>query len=48
MMGLITENIDDLLDKISRGEELSKDEKDKMDAYSKHMNSGGNDQDFNY
>ena len=27
MMGLITENIDDLLDKMSRGEELSKDEK---------------------
>ena len=48
MMGLITENIDDLLDKMSRGEELSKDEKDKMELYSKHIKSGGNDQDFNY
>jgi hypothetical protein len=48
MMGLITENIDDLLDKMSRGEELSKDEKDKMELYSKHIKSGGTDQDFNY
>ena len=48
MMGLLTENIDDLLDKMSRGEELSKDEKDKMELYSKHIKSGGDDQDFNY
>jgi len=48
MMGLVNENIDDILDKIGRGEELSKEDKDKMDAYNTHLNSGGNEQDFNY
>lgn len=48
IMGLITENIDDVLDKMSRGEELTKEEKDKLELYSKHIQSGGTDQDFNY
>ena len=30
MMGLITENIDDILDKMNQGQELSQDEKDRM------------------
>jgi hypothetical protein len=48
MMGLVTENIDDILDKINRGEQLSKEDKDKMDAYKNHLNSGGGENDFNY
>lgn len=48
MMGLITENIDDILDKMNQGQELSQDEKDRMDAYSKHLESGGNESNFEY
>ena len=48
MMGVITENIDDILDKMSSGEELSKEDKDKMELYSKHLESGGTDKDFSY
>jgi len=48
MMGLITENIDDILDKMNQGQELSQDDKDKMDAYSRHLQSGGKESDFEY
>lgn len=48
MMGLVTENIDDILDKMGRGEQLSKEDKDKMDAFKNHLNSGGKEEDFNY
>ena len=48
MMGLITENIDDILDKMNQGQEISQDEKDRMDAYSKHLESGGNESNFEY
>jgi len=48
MMGLLTENIDDILDKMSRGETLSKEDKDKMELYSKHLESGGSEKDFSY
>lgn len=48
MMGLITENIDDVLDKMSRGEELSQEDRDKMEKYRKHIQTGGSEQDFNY
>lgn len=46
MMGLITENIDDLLDKINRGEELSQDDKNRMDVYSGHLKSGGTESNY--
>ena len=46
MMGLVTENIDDLLDKINRGEELSQDDKNRMDAYSGHLQSGGTESNY--
>jgi hypothetical protein len=48
MMGLITENIDDILDKLNQGEKLSQDEKNKMDSYTKHLQTGGNETNFKY
>lgn len=48
MMGIIKENIDDLLDKMNRGEELTSDEKNKMQEYSEHIKNGGTDDNFNY
>jgi hypothetical protein len=48
IMGLVTENIDDVLDKINRGERLSQEDKNKMSAYNKHLSFGGNENDFNY
>lgn len=48
MMGIIKENIDDLLDKMNRGEELTPDEKNKMQEYSEHIKNGGTDNNFNY
>ena len=46
MMGLVTENIDDLLDKLNRGEELSQDDKNRMDVYSGHLQSGGTESNY--
>ena len=40
MMGIINENIDDVLDKMSRGEELSQEDKHKMSSFQKHLFSG--------
>ena len=48
MMGLINENIDDLLDKMNQKQELSQEEKDKMNAYSQHLQAGGNEFNFEY
>lgn len=45
---LFKENVDDILDKISRGEELKPSEKRKLEKYSKHLQSGGKDRDFEY
>ena len=48
MMGLLTENIDDVLDKMGRGERLSQEDKNKMSSYNKHLSSGGDENDFKY
>ena len=48
MMGLITENIDDILDKMNQGQELSQDERDRMNDYSQHLQSGGKESNFEY
>ena len=48
VMGLITENIDDILDKMNRGEELSYEDKKKMGEYTKHIQSGGKDSSFQF
>jgi hypothetical protein len=48
MMGIINENIDDVLDKMSRGEELSQEDKNKMSLFQKHLSSGKNENDFKY
>jgi hypothetical protein len=48
MMGIVTENIDDVLDKINAGERLSQEDRDKMSSYTKHLSSGGNENDFKY
>jgi len=48
MMGIINENIDDVLDKMSRGEELSQEDKNKMSSFQKHLSSGKNENDFEY
>ncbi len=47
-MGLITENIDDILDKMNRGEELSYEDRKKMREYTKHIQSGGKDSSFQF
>lgn len=44
----IKENIDDILDKMNQGQELSQDDKDKMNSYSQHLQSGGKDSNFKY
>ena len=46
MMGVINENIDDILDKMNNGEELSKEDKIRMDNYTNHLSSGGKEKDF--
>ena len=48
MMGIINENIDDVLDKMSRGEELSQEDKHKMSSFQKHLFSGKKENDFEY
>ena len=48
IMGLITENIDDILDKLNQGEKLSQNEKNKMDSYTKHLQTGGDVSNFKY
>jgi hypothetical protein len=48
MMGVITENIDDVLDKINQGDSLSYEDRHKMSKYEKHLSSGGNENDFEY
>lgn len=48
VMGLITENIDDILDKMNRGEELSYEDRKKMGEYTKHIQSGGEDSSFQF
>ena len=48
MMGIINENIDDVLDKMSRGEELSQEDKNKMSSFQKHLSSGENENNFKY
>lgn len=45
---IINENIDDVLDKMNRGEKLSYEDKRKMSDYAKHLSSGGNENDFKY
>jgi hypothetical protein len=45
---VIKENIDDILDKMNQGQELSQDDKDKMNAYSQHLQSGGKESNFEY
>jgi len=41
-------NIDDVLDKMLQGEELSQEDKNKMSLYQKHLLSGENDNTFEY
>lgn len=48
MMGIINENIDDVLDKMSRGEELSQEDKNKISSFQKHLSSGKNENEFEY
>lgn len=48
VMGLITENIDDVLDKMNRGEELTHEDRKKMELYTKHVKSGGEDSSFQF
>ena len=44
----INENIDNILDKMSRGEELTTDDKEKMQSYSSHLQKGGYSNDFDF
>lgn len=44
----IVENVDDILDKISSGKKLSLSDKRKLDFFQKHLNNGGNENDFEY
>ena len=41
-------NVDDILDKISSGKKLSLSDKRKLDFFQKHLNNGGNENDFEY
>lgn len=45
---IIKENIDDILDKISAGENLTPSDKRKLDSYTKHLQSGGSERNFTY
>lgn len=45
---LIKENVDDILDRISAGENLRPSDKRKLDAYSTHLKSGGTEKNFEY
>ncbi len=45
---LIKENVDDILDRISAGENLRPSDKRKLDAFSKHLHSGGRESNFEY
>ena len=44
----INENIDNILDKMSRGEELTPDDEEKMQSYSSHLQKGGYSNDFDF
>lgn len=44
----INENIDNILDKMSRGEGLTPDDKEKMQSYSSHLQKGGHSNDFDF
>lgn len=45
---LIKENVDDILDRISAGENLRPSDKRKLNAYSKHLDTGGRESNFEY
>jgi hypothetical protein len=44
----IVENVDDILDKISNGEKLNLSDKRKLNFFQKHLNQGGNENNFEY